>query len=62
MIGWLNNAGKMTVLTTFVTTNNGGIPAGTTFTVPDVAPGFYTVMISDYINTYFLTFQKTGPQ
>ena len=33
--------------------------AGITFQVPTAPVGFYTIVISDYLNTAFMTFQHT---
>ena len=59
MIGWIDYSGTLTQLKTFATDSNGNIPPNTTFTIPSASPGYYTVMITDYVNTYFLTFQHT---
>jgi hypothetical protein len=49
----------MTQLTTFTTSGTGNIPAGVTFSVPTAAAGYYTIEVTDYINTVFMTFQHT---
>lgn len=59
MIGWIDGSGTMTPLKTFATDNNGNIPPNTTFTIPAATPGYYTVMVTDFVNTYFVTFQHT---
>src|SRR2546428_5423535 len=58
-IGWIDSTGKITALKTFTTDGSGNIPAGTTFLVPSASAGFYTIMVSDYTNTVFRTFQHT---
>jgi hypothetical protein len=58
-VGWINSEGQVTVLTTFTTTANGNIPSGVTFTVPSATAGYYTIVVSDYINSVFSTFQHT---
>jgi hypothetical protein len=58
-VGWIDSTGKMTVLTTFTTTSSGNIPSNVQFQVPNAAQGYYTIMVSDYINTVFMTFQHT---
>jgi len=57
-IGWIDSTGKITVLTKF-TMNGDDIPAGTTFQVPSGSAGFYTIIVSDYSNSVFRTFQHT---
>jgi hypothetical protein len=44
---------------TFTMDGSGNVPSGITFTVPTATPGWYTLVISDYINTVFMTFQHT---
>jgi hypothetical protein len=59
-VGWLDSTGHMTVVTTFTTNSNGNIPSGVTFNVPSGTPGtYYTIVVSDYVNTVYLTFQHT---
>ncbi len=58
-VGWLDSTGKMTTVKTFTMSNTGNIPAGVTFTVPSASLGFYTIVISDYVNTVFQAFQHT---
>jgi len=58
-VGWINAAGDMIQLTTFTTTAGGNIPAGVTFAVPTAAAGYYTIEVTDYTNTIFMTFQHT---
>jgi len=60
LVGWINSAGQLTQLTTFTVSGSGNIPAGVTFTVPAAATaGYYTVEVTDYINSVFMTFQVT---
>jgi len=59
MVGWINSAGQLTQLTTFTTTAGGNIPAGVTFAVPTAAAGYYTIEVTDYTNSVFMTFQHT---
>ena len=58
-VGWMNSAGVITTLKTFTTDGSGNIPSGTTFAVPSVAAGYYTIIVSDNINSAFMTFQHT---
>ncbi len=58
MIGWIDSTGKITTLTTFTTTAGGGF-SGVTFQVPSASAGYYTIIVSDYINSNFITFQHT---
>jgi len=58
-IGWMDSTGKITTLKTFTTDGSGNIPAATTFLVPSASAGFYTIIISDGVNTTFRTFQHT---
>src|SRR5256712_4325966 len=58
-IGWMDSTGKITHLKTFTTNGNANIPAATTFLVPSPSAGFYTIIISDNLNTTFRTFQHT---
>jgi hypothetical protein len=58
-VGWIDSTGKITSLTKFTTDGSGNVPAGTTFTVPSVGAGFYSVIVSDYSNTVLRTFQHT---
>ena len=44
---------------TFTIDGSGNVPSGITFQVPSASVGFYTVVISDYLNTAFMTFQHT---
>jgi hypothetical protein len=53
-IGWMSSTGAITVLTKFTTDSNGNI--NTSFTVPSAPAGYYTVIISDYVNSVFFTF------
>jgi hypothetical protein len=59
MVGWINAAGQLTQLTTFTMSAGGAIPAGVTFQVPNVAAGYYTIEVTDYVQTVFMTFQHT---
>ena len=59
-IGWINSAGVITTLKTFTMTGSGNIPAGTTFTVPTATAGYYTIIVTDYVNSAFMTFQHIG--
>ncbi len=63
-IGWLTPASdSFTTLTTFTVVASGGsitdVPSGTTFTVPAVTPGYYVVVVSDYVNTLYVVFDVT---
>ena len=53
-VGWIGPDGAITVLAQFTTDGNGNID--TSFTVPNVSAGYYTVMVSDYVNSVFFTF------
>jgi hypothetical protein len=57
MIGWMGSNGQITLLTKFKMDGNGNIPSGTTFQVPSATQGYYTIIITDYVNTVFQTFQ-----
>jgi len=59
MVGWINSAGQLTQLATFTMSSSGNIPAGVTFQVPTAAAGYYTIEVTDYINSVFSTFQHT---
>ena len=59
LVGWINSAGDLTQLTTFTTTAGGNIPAGVTFAVPTATAGYYTIEVTDFTNTIFMTFQHT---
>ncbi len=59
MVGWINSAGELTQLTTFTVSGSGNIPSGVTFQVPTAAAGYYTIEVTDYINSVFMTFQHT---
>ncbi len=58
-IGWIDSTNSVTVLTKFTTDGSGNIPSGTTFTVPTASAGYYTIMVSDYSNSVFFTFNHT---
>ena len=58
-VGWINSAGQMTALTTFTMTASGNIPSGVTFQVPTATAGYYTIVVTDYTNSVFMTFQHT---
>jgi hypothetical protein len=53
-VGWIDSTNSITVLATFTTDSNGNI--NTSFTVPNYVPGYYTLIISDYVNSIFYTF------
>jgi len=59
LVEWINSAGQMTQVTTFTMSGSGNIPSGVTFQVPSVAAGYYTIEVTDYINSVFMTFQHT---
>jgi hypothetical protein len=59
LVGWINAVGQFTQLTTFTTTASGNFPAGVTFTVPTATAGYYTIEVTDYTNSVFMTFQHT---
>jgi len=56
---WINSAGQATQLTTFTTNGSGNVPSGVTFHVPNAAAGYYTLEVTDYTNSVFMTFQHT---
>jgi hypothetical protein len=58
-VGWMDQTGHMTTVKTFTMSSSGNIPSGVTFPVPAASVGFYTIVISDYVNTVFMTFQHT---
>lgn len=53
-IGWIDSTGAVNIIKTFTTTSNGGI--STNFDVPTAATGYYTVIVSDYVNAVHFTF------
>jgi hypothetical protein len=56
VVGWIDSAGKMHVLTKFTTSANGVI-SGVNFQVPsNYVQGYYTVVVTDFINSDFITF------
>jgi len=59
-VGWIDSTHKLTILATFTTTSSGNIPSGVTFQVPSYPLGYYTVMVSDYVNTVYMTFYATN--
>ena len=59
IVGWINSAGVITTVKTFTLDGSGNIPSGTTFQVPSVASGYYTLVVTDYVNSAFMTFQHT---
>jgi hypothetical protein len=59
VVGWINAIGQLTQLTTFTTTATGNVPAGVTFSVPTATAGYYTIEVTDYTNSVFMTFQHT---
>ena len=58
IIGWIDSTGKVTTVKTF-TTSAGGAISGITFQVPSGSAGYYTVFVTDFMNSSFLTFQHT---
>jgi hypothetical protein len=58
-VGWMDSTGHLTTMKTFTLDGSGNIPSGVTFQVPTAPVGFYTIIVSDYLNTFFLTFQHT---
>ncbi len=56
-IGWIGSTGLITTLTKTTTDVSGNI--NTTFTVPTAAAGYYGLVVSDYVNSVFFTFQHT---
>jgi len=59
MVGWINAAGQLTQLATFTVSGSGNVPSGVTFQVPTAAAGYYTIEVTDYTNSVFMTFQHT---
>lgn len=57
-VGWIDSTGRVTKLTTFTTSSTGGV-SGVTFQVPSGSAGYYTVVVSDYVDTAFVVFQHT---
>jgi hypothetical protein len=58
-VGWMDSTGHLTTMKTFTMDGSGNVPSGVTFQVPTAPVGFYTIVISDYLNTVFVTFQHT---
>ncbi len=58
-VAWLDSTGKLTTVKTFTMSAGGNIPAGITFTVPAATAGFYTIVVSDYVNSVYSVFQHT---
>jgi hypothetical protein len=58
-VGWMDSTGHLTTLKTFTMTAGGNIPAAITVQVPSASVGYYTLVISDYVNTYYIAFQHT---
>ncbi|HLQ03362.1 MAG TPA: hypothetical protein VK114_01080 [Nitrososphaerales archaeon] len=58
MVGWIDSTNKIVVLKTFTTDSTGNI-ASVTFNIPTASAGWYTVALTDYVNTYFITFNHT---
>jgi hypothetical protein len=58
-VAWLDSTGHLTTMRTFTMDGSGNVPSGVTFQVPSASPGWYTIVISDYINTVFMSFQHT---
>jgi len=54
-IGWIDSTGAVAVVKTFTTTGLGGI--STIFTVPTAPADYYTVIVSDYVNSVYFTFR-----
>ena len=59
MVGWINSAGQLTQLTTFTTTAGGAGTRGRHLPGPDSSRGYYTIEVTDYVNSIFMTFQHT---
>lgn len=59
IIGWDDSCGHMTRLSTFTTSNSARVPSGTHFKVPSASAGHYTIIVTDYVNSVFMTFQHT---
>jgi len=59
LVEWINPAGQVTQVATFTTSASGNIPSGVTFQVPSAPAGYYTIEVTDYINSVFMTFQHT---
>jgi hypothetical protein len=55
----MDSNGVITTVKTFTIDGSGNIPSGITFTVPTAPVGFYTIIVSDYTNSVFMTFQHT---
>jgi hypothetical protein len=55
----MDSTGHLTTMKTFTMDSSGNVPSGITFQVPSAPVGFYTIVISDYLNTVFITFQHT---
>jgi hypothetical protein len=58
-VAWLDSTGHLTTMKTFTMDGSGNVPSSVTFQVPSAPVGWYTIVISDYINTVFMTFQHT---
>jgi hypothetical protein len=58
-VAWLDSTGHLTTMRTFTMDGSGNVPSGITFAVPSATVGWYTIVISDYLNTAFMTFQHT---
>jgi hypothetical protein len=58
-VGWMDSTGHLTTMKTFTMDSSGNVPSGITFQVPSASVGFYTIVISDYLNTVFMVFQHT---
>jgi hypothetical protein len=58
IVGWIDSTGRVATLKTF-TTSAGGTISNISFQVPTASAGYYTIIISDYTKTAFLTFQHT---
>jgi len=59
IVGWINSAGQFTQVASFTVSGSGNIPSGVTFLVPTASAGYYTIQVTDYTNSVFMTFQQT---
>jgi hypothetical protein len=58
-VAWIDSYGTLTKVANFTTTAQGNLPANLTFTVPSAPAGYYTLMVSDYADNVFMTYQHT---
>lgn len=58
-VGLMPPDGSMVLVKTFMTQGGTGKEVSTTFNVPSISPGYYILVVSDYANTVFYTFQVT---